>query len=487
MSTAKKGVVSVLIIVLGIALLWFSFYTGPKDVHEAPGIEEEYPDEVPDEQAEKTPPLNSPESTPVISEEPSGEPYLLWEVDVKGSAITEPLYADGYVYVTIEDGIQAFSGETGEKIWEIHTGLIVTAPEYADGTLYIVVRNGIQAFNGETGEKIWEKTFVEEYSSQDRRYLIVHEGFVYVGTPEPSVTCLNASSGDMIWRYTDVRTTPRLRLREDNLLVYSMGLQYIDGETGKKLWEVDESLPSVTFYSDKIIAEAIGDDFKFYYTLIDIDSGAILWRERTSDITQPGYYSGIFYFGRKEESTLSAVNTETMEVIWEYKYGKTLHDRKAFDKGILLITYDRKEKVLDRLIFLDWKGSEMWEHLYESITWTSLDEAHIEISGNKVYFLRGGFMEAFDMYGGQKLWETEVGGSEIGDMRMYQDRMYFSADDGRIYCLDLVSGEIIWEFYTGSESGLSKKEPPYISEISDNMLYVVSEEGRLFAFSVSET
>jgi outer membrane protein assembly factor BamB len=226
-------------------------------------------------------------------EEERGASHIVWAHNVHEYIVQLPVYADGKIYVAVENGIHCFDTHTGEKLWEAQTeDSILHAPQseekyvtYQDGRLILTVFRGLLCFDACTGEKLWEitgnpvagpplymdnKVFLrarpeepyleqvmgitcldmytggtiweftveetKEYKVCFNQNMLLLNGKIYFGTGKPSIYCLDAASGTIIWEYADSHAYRRLIISGDNLLV-------IEGwGTGQMVW-TGENLP----------------------------------------------------------------------------------------------------------------------------------------------------------------------------------------------------------------------------------------------------
>jgi outer membrane protein assembly factor BamB len=77
------------------------------------------------------------------------------------------------------------------------------------------------------------------------------------------------------------------------------------------------------------------------------------------------------------------------------------------------------------------------------------------------------------------LWRTQAGGTIQSSPATDDERVYFGALDGKIYCLDLYSGTKLWDFQTGSEVVSSPA-------VSGDTVYVGSCDSTLYALDVTD-
>ena len=99
-----------------------------------------------------------------------------------------------------------------------------------------------------------------------------------------------------------------------------------------------------------------------------------------------------------------------------------------------------------------------------------------------------GFMDVFDAKTGEKLWEIEIRGTRVLDFELYNGNVYLYANDGRLYCLNLEIGKVIWFSKTEEDFAEFAEDfrPIYASKIRDGFIFVATKRGNLFAFSLTE-
>ena len=99
-------------------------------------------------------------------------------------------------------------------------------------------------------------------------------------------------------------------------------------------------------------------------------------------------------------------------------------------------------------------------------------------------FRQGGYIDAFSIRDEEKVWEAEIRGTQIINVATHEDNIYISANDGRIYCLDLKTGNILWQAVT-EYALLAFPETVYVyATLGDGLLFVATSGGNLYAFSL---
>ncbi len=387
----------------------------------------------------------------IVNPEENGKNHMLWELNTNNSILVNPLYNDGNVFITLEDRFISVDGETGDILWEL----------------------------------IYEEEGVEfPYSLFTIENVVFEEGVVYVSAPDSWVYKVDSQTGDPIWKYkTDTHYAFSLKIMGDNLIALTGGVTCLNKETGAKIWDITDDTWNEKFYDDKILLESFGEGPDSYHALIDSNTGEILWKENLFDVVNPVYHEGVLYYSRPKENILVSTVVKTLNENWSYAYSKTLEYFEVFDDKILLVLFDRKG-FLDSLVLLNMNGSLAWNYTYPGeVEWGFGFEAESILHEGILFIVREkGVIEAFNTENGDKLWETEVRGTQITSFDIYEERIYIAANDGNLYCLNQDTGTILWVF--AAENGLSMYPEDvhiYVSSIEDGFLFVATMDGTLYA------
>lgn len=134
---------------------------------------------------------------------------VLWQRTVAGQVESQPLVADGVVYVVSVHSTYAFDAETGKERWTQTAGGGRSRPALAQGILYVSTKSQatvgpdfLRAFNAATGELLWSQKVGLLGSSSP----LVFDGIVYVGDNGGTFWAFNASSGAVLWTYKPTST-----------------------------------------------------------------------------------------------------------------------------------------------------------------------------------------------------------------------------------------------------------------------------------------
>ena len=82
-------------------------------------------------------------------------------------------------------------------LWQTHTGSTISSPSVSNGYVYIGSYDGyVCCLNASSGAKVWKYQTPDSVISSPA----VAYGCVYIGSEDNNVYCLNASSGSKVWR-----------------------------------------------------------------------------------------------------------------------------------------------------------------------------------------------------------------------------------------------------------------------------------------------
>ena len=400
--------------------------------------------------------------------------------------------------------------ETGKThaLWEVFLPSIISPPVFSKGRVYVVTKGYVYCLHMKLKRTVWGTKVGKGVHSVEGD-LIIYEEFVYAAVPHDSVYGLDIQTGVVRWKYPldGEYTSLRIECIEDKLIVWGEAdfediLFCLNRENGRKLWEITNFDKVEELCDDKIIIW--GERDKGYFdTVVDIHTGDILWEQDSLGTLYLDYHDGIFYCDDYEKGRLRALDIATGEEIWAYDYGRLLPDQYnahaecfAHERGILLnVVAWLIEPEQNWLILLDENGSKIWEYAYDEtdygLVYPFVYDAHIY--EGIIYVLRsGGFIEAFNVENGEKLWKNEVRGYNIEGFEIYDHKIYATADDCKVYCLDAKTGEILWELivcdnfcevYIGDHYECTCEHPVHVSPIENGVFFVGTEDS-LTAVSV---
>ena len=254
----------------------------------------------------------------------------LWRVTSSDSAFSAII--EQKVYVSGTSGISCFDSKTGDLLWKVEE--VSLGPSFVAFDKYLVISSNFKGFidyvqdhdgtvteserkmkrivclNGETGGFIWEF-----YTDGTAPFFPAYcDGNVYVNDESGYVYCLDAQTGDMIWKILMGWSSSSLSLDGKRIFVGTEeGIMCLDMKTGENVWEFTcESVyttPTVAY--DRVFFSTE----KILYCL-DAKKGELLWKiETESPISSTiaaadkkitfGTINGTLYVLRKESGEIS--------------------------------------------------------------------------------------------------------------------------------------------------------------------------------------
>lgn len=162
-----------------------------------------------------------------------------WDPKLYGAITTAPIFDDGSVYVSAQDGsVQSRSSGTSTD-WEKDFGDSVNGLSMRDGRLYAASESGRLIQLNARGTEVWSAPTPGPAAATPA----VTGDLVYVGTRHDTFVALNVSDGFEEWRFTDASNgftappvvadgTVYVGCRDNN--VYAL-----DAETGELEWSFE--------------------------------------------------------------------------------------------------------------------------------------------------------------------------------------------------------------------------------------------------------
>jgi len=301
----------------------------------------------------------------------------------------------------------------------------------------------------------------------------------------PHLSCLNRA-GEILWNATIDGAKYQIAspLITENLVTVpsSNGKVYaFDSKTGAPYWisATESSRTGLTsspiLYRNQVIVG--GGDGKLYSFA---DNGTLLWTTKVASsiyFSSPAARDGIVYIG-SEEGRLHAVAANGTGEIWNVTVGGKVRSAPLLLKNEIVVTYSIYENITavdGGAVAVSYDGEELWG---VDVNSTSSSAAET-INGVVVSSADGLTMIS---PGGQVIWRTSLGAHITGSPSVGKDAIYAvtSEEQSRVVAVNL-SGAIVWSY------ALEPKQYSMCSPtISDDVLYVTSDNGHVYAFSLIE-
>jgi len=325
-------------------------------------------------------------------------------------------------------------------------------------------------------------------AANDRLYALtsgVYNWTLMTYDSPPHLSCLNRA-GEILWNATIDGAKYQIAspMITENLVVVpsSNGKVYaFDSKTGAPYWVsgTESSRTGLTsspiLYRNQVIVG--GGDGKLYSFA---DNGTLLWATKVASsiyFSSPAARDGIVYIG-SEEGRLHAVAADGTGEIWNVTVGGKVRSAPLLLENEIVVTYSIYENMTavdGGAVAVSYDGEELWR---VDVNATSSSAAET-INGVVVSSEDGLTMIS---PGGQVIWRTSLGAHITGSPSVGKDAIYAVTfeEQSRVVAVNL-SGAIIWSY------ALEPKQFSMCSPtISDDVLYVTSDNGHVYAFSLIE-
>jgi outer membrane protein assembly factor BamB len=375
---------------------------------------------------------------------------LKWKFNTGGAVGSSATIVNGVVYVGSGDkNIYAIDANTGSKIWSFTTGYYVRSSQaVVDGKVYTGADDGnIYCLNAVTGAQLWKTPAggIQIYHKADRVPVIrsspiVTGGRVYVGSLDNNTYCLDANTGNVIWKCPmggQVTATP--------VVIANDGL-YITAAT---------SPPNATLY--KLNADTGALIWKLGIPIAGLTDGILPWY--FPDIPSPTVAAGMV-FQPDDEYYVYGINATTGVFQWRY----TTHASMAGDLLVSSIAQqgsalyaEGKVYVPDnvRLTCLDaTTGTQIWSTWLSREVFVSPTYAY-----GKVYVAcEEGTMRVLDANTGATLSYFHPAINIWSSPSLYNGCLYWGAEDFNVYCFKEADLGLT-TYYGATPSAQSNPEP----------------------------
>ena len=301
----------------------------------------------------------------------------------------------------------------------------------------------------------------------------------------PRLSCLNRT-GSVLWSSTiggamfeigsPMITGDFVVVPSTNGIIYAF-----DIETGAPDWiyTTGSSPMGVTsspvFYRNQVIVG--GGDGKLYSFG---ENGSLLWATPISSsiyFSSPSARDGIVYIG-SEEGKLHAIAANGTGEIWNFTVGGKVRSAPLLLDDEIVVTYSTYDGIVavdGGAVAVSYDGQELWR---VDVNATSSSAA--ETANGVVVSSKDGL--TMMSLGGQVVWRTSLEVPVTGSPSVGSDTIFAvtAEEQSRVVAVNL-TGAVIWSY------ALEPKQYSMCSPtVSDDTLYVTSDNGHVYAFSLSE-
>lgn len=333
------------------------------------------------------------------------------------------------VYAT--EGPRQFNGVK----WAFKTeGWVLSSPALSGGLVYFGSDDkNLYAIDASTGAEKWKFSTGGPVRSSPA----VVAGTVYFGSYDGNFYALEATSGKLKWKF---ETAGEKQFEAKGLHGYLPRAQ-----TVPDLWDFFLSSPAV----DAGLVYFGSGDGNVY--ALDAETGQLKWKFATQGVvhSSPAVAGGVVYFG-SWDSYLYALDAATGQEKWKFKTGedKTNYNQVGIQSSPAVsggVVYFGCRDA--HLYALDAKtGQERWK-LDNHGSWINASPAVYEGTayvGSSVPAI----FRAVDINTGRVRFQLDARMIVFSSPAIAGGLAYFGAFNGKLYAVDLKTGQFAWEFQT---------------------------------------
>jgi eukaryotic-like serine/threonine-protein kinase len=299
-------------------------------------------------------------------------------------------------------------------------------------------------------------------------------GYLFIGSRDWHIYCLNASNGKQMWNYStanEVNSSPAVYngsvyVGSDDGYVYS-----IDLATGLPLWK--SAIGGLVRSSPAIVEGRVymgsGDHDVF---CLNASDGATIWRYPTSNrvLSSPAVSDGVVYVAT-DDFFVYALNASTGNEVWRCHTGSVVSSPCVYNGFVHIGSTDGYVCALNAST-----GNMIWQYQTEGSVSSSPAAAYgcvyVGSDDNNVYCLN-----ASD---GKRVWQSPTGFWVRSSPAVADGNVYLGSEDFSIYCFDAFTGAKKWSYATGSSLSSSPA-------IVNGKLYVGSSDFGIYAFGLGDS
>ncbi len=437
-------------------------------------------------------------------------------------ADSSPAVADGKVYVgsAFDTNVYCLNAATGAFVWSYTTmAFVISSPAVVDGRVYIVAGQ-VYCF-GSLGSDDWP---MFRYDPQHSGYSAstaynanqtpwsyttggavdsspaVVDGRVYVGSDDGNIYCLSAATGAHIWSYTTggaVKSSPAVVDGKVYVGSDDNKLHCLNATDGALIWNCTTG--ATMRYSSPAVANGrvyLGaGDGKIY--CLNAEEGIQIWNYTANCNlhSSPAVADGKVYWGSKNNSASSfggwvfCLNAVTGESIWNSTYDPLLYEGYTSSPAVAdgRVYICSLEYTLGPMIGLisclnTTTGTKIWDNApYHPGGYggSSIIYSSPAIVDGKVYlgstYNGGGVVTCYDAATGAEIWRFLTGAAVESSPAVANGKVYVGSDDGRIYCLNALTGDFIWNEIINA--GYSSPA------VVDGIIYIGSSDGKVYCLN----
>ena len=361
-------------------------------------------------------------------------PYLLLAVmvDSAGNVASDIIWVElrgawpMFHHDLTHTGYSTSAGSTtNNTLWTYTTGAqVISSSAVVGGFVYVgSLDDNVYCLDAANGSFVWSYTTGNAvYSSP-----AVFGGLVYVGSDDDNVYCLNAANGSLVWSYTT-------------------------GDAVESSPAVVGGLVYVGSYDHNVYC-------------LDAANGSLVWSYTTGDAvvcSSPAVAGGFVYVGSWDRKVY-CLNAANGSLVWSYTTGGAVDSSPAVVGGFVYVGSDNVYCLNATTGSLVWSTTGGMGYSSPAV----VGFVYVGSCDDNVYCL--------DAATGALVWNYTTGWVVSSSPAVAGGFVYVGSLDENVYCLDAATGAFVWSYTTGS---YVESSPAVV----DGVVYVGSADGKIYAF-----
>lgn len=344
---------------------------------------------------------------------PHRKPQIAWTFQADGPIRSSPIaVGDALIFGSGDGVLHAVDCERGREIWSLSAGSPLDGPAaFAAGNVVAQTRDGrLLGVDARTGALRWSLALgADAHSDWDYEFFVsgpASDGTrVYAGSGHGEVVCVDARSGDVIWRFMTngrVRASPSIDTGVVYVGSFDGHVYALDAANGAQLWKFATKGVSID-------CQAAGFDRR------SVQGSTAVTRE----LVLVGGRDGHFY----------AIDRRAGVERWSSDHETSWVVSSPAVSGSTVVVGTSDGRFVQALELAS--GRELWRHRTDSNSQPSPAIAgDVVVTGDSL-----GSILALDLASGRELWRVPTGDAVYSSPLVRDGRIFVGSDDGRMYAL----------------------------------------------------
>lgn len=411
----------------------------------------------------------------------AGDGETLWDFHI-GPTFCEPIVDDDQTFVGTADGLFSCLNMAGGSrrehfgfsdqrrvAWQFKAGGAVNTPATTDDKrVFFGANDGVMTcLDKSSGAIIWQ-TEIDDKEPRSFKFFskpVLNGNHLYVGTAARHLYCLDASSGQKRWAVPMedwIRSAPVVH--GDTVWVVAMdGTAYClrdKGESVAVLWQ--RKIGAHPVYADLVYADGrllvSSSDLRLW--CLDAQTGEVIWqhsaldevairgrRYRADELACGGWYQSK---PTAADGTIFVGTPSRFVFALDHETGA---EKWRFEMGGAV---SGAPAYADGRIFIGQKGDEYFfcldantgQPIWKQLVGWVWSSANVD-SGRVLIPGNDGHLSCLDADTGHILWRYRTGSGAAPEPPIDSGRVYFGSWDHYVYAFETTTGRLLWQFHTG--------------------------------------